>query len=221
MRSKEIQSRRRPIPLNHALSAGAANSPLAFRFDRRLVTPLPSSFSFHSSVLAVLCCWTCQRGCSLRRALSVSARETSPEHMESSSTSPLSNKATTAGHGCYSRHQQPHEPSRALDWQDDDEEDDDRKNNKGLLKWTQVGYRKRKRNAHFTIIYSSVLIILQVPPHLKFNPYIHDGYRPLTSCAGCIKSLAYFHNETVNILTHGKAIFNLILGEAPSQDIRA
>ena len=43
-----------------------------------------------------------------------------------------------------------------------------------------------------------------MPAHLKFNPYIYDGYRPLASLTGCIKSLAYFHNETVNILTHGK-----------------
>ena len=49
----------------------------------------------------------------------------------------------------------------------------------GLLKWTQV------------------------PTHLKFNPYIHNGYRPLASSTGCIKSLGYFHNETINILTHG------------------
>ena len=42
-----------------------------------------------------------------------------------------------------------------------------------------------------------------MPDHLKFNPYIHEGYRPLASLAGCIKSLAYFHNETINILTHG------------------
>lgn len=43
----------------------------------------------------------------------------------------------------------------------------------------------------------------QVPAHLKFNPYIHEGYRPLAPLTGCIKSLSYFHNETINILTHG------------------
>ncbi|KZS19272.1 Progestin and adipoQ receptor family member 4 [Daphnia magna] len=51
----------------------------------------------------------------------------------------------------------------------------------------------------------------QQPDHLKFNPYIHDGYRPLASLAGCIKSLAYFHNETVNILTHGLPVLYIIL----------
>merc|ERR1712136_183276 len=57
----------------------------------------------------------------------------------------------------------------------------------GLLKWTQV------------------------PPHLKFNPYIHDGYRPLSSSTGCIKSLGYFHNETINILTHGIPVLYITL----------
>jgi len=57
----------------------------------------------------------------------------------------------------------------------------------GLLKWTQV------------------------PPHLKFNPYIHDGYRPLASSTGCIKSLGYFHNETINILTHGIPVLYITL----------
>ncbi|EFX81652.1 hypothetical protein DAPPUDRAFT_196031 [Daphnia pulex] len=51
----------------------------------------------------------------------------------------------------------------------------------------------------------------QVPDHLKFNPYIHEGYRPLASLAGCIKSLAYFHNETINILTHGLPVLYIIL----------
>lgn len=42
-----------------------------------------------------------------------------------------------------------------------------------------------------------------MPPHLQFNPYVLTGYRPLQSLAGCIASLFYFHNETINILTHG------------------
>jgi len=57
----------------------------------------------------------------------------------------------------------------------------------GLLKWTQV------------------------PTHLKFNPYIHNGYRPLASSTGCIKSLGYFHNETINILTHGIPVLYITL----------
>ena len=43
----------------------------------------------------------------------------------------------------------------------------------------------------------------QLPKHLQFNPYIETGYRPLLSAWGCFMSLFYFHNETVNIITHG------------------
>lgn len=46
-------------------------------------------------------------------------------------------------------------------------------------------------------------ISVQVPDHLQFNPYIHEGYRPVATAAECVQSLCYFHNETVNILTHG------------------
>lgn len=30
------------------------------------------------------------------------------------------------------------------------------------------------------------------------------GYRPLQTIKGCINSLFYLHNETINILTHGE-----------------
>lgn len=42
-----------------------------------------------------------------------------------------------------------------------------------------------------------------MPRHLQFNPYIQGGYRPLLSLSGCLHSLFYVHNETINILTHG------------------
>lgn len=42
-----------------------------------------------------------------------------------------------------------------------------------------------------------------MPRHLQFNPYIMSGYRPLLSAWGCLNSIFYLHNETVNILTHG------------------
>lgn len=50
----------------------------------------------------------------------------------------------------------------------------------------------------------------QVPDHLRFNKYVLNYYRPATDWMGCIKSLFYLHNETVNILTHGKTIFVLL-----------
>ncbi|XP_015588418.1 progestin and adipoQ receptor family member 4 [Cephus cinctus] len=42
-----------------------------------------------------------------------------------------------------------------------------------------------------------------MPRHLQFNPHIRSGYRPLMTIRGCLGSLFYLHNETINILTHG------------------
>ncbi|CAG4982749.1 unnamed protein product [Parnassius apollo] len=47
-----------------------------------------------------------------------------------------------------------------------------------------------------------------MPKHLQFNPYVLTGYRPLQDWSGCVRSLFYFHNETINIFTHGKNFFN-------------
>ncbi|CAK1543906.1 unnamed protein product [Leptosia nina] len=46
-----------------------------------------------------------------------------------------------------------------------------------------------------------------MPKHLQFNPYVLTGYRPLQDWSGCLRSLFYFHNETINILTHGNVKF--------------
>ena len=54
--------------------------------------------------------------------------------------------------------------------------------------------KRRKNLLHFR----------DMPPHLQFNPYIFTGYRPLLTFWGSINSLFYLHNETINILTHGK-----------------
>lgn len=50
----------------------------------------------------------------------------------------------------------------------------------------------------------SLLQWKDMPKHLQFNPYIFTGYRPMLSFWGCLNSLFYIHNETINILTHGK-----------------
>ncbi|TRY72108.1 hypothetical protein TCAL_01102 [Tigriopus californicus] len=42
----------------------------------------------------------------------------------------------------------------------------------------------------------------EVPAHLRFNKYVLYYYRPITDWWGCLASLLYIHNETVNILTH-------------------
>ncbi|XP_063986931.1 progestin and adipoQ receptor family member 4 [Diachasmimorpha longicaudata] len=50
-----------------------------------------------------------------------------------------------------------------------------------------------------------------MPRHLQFNPHIRTGYRPLTDFSGCLRSLFYVHNETVNIMTHGFAILCILI----------
>ena len=32
--------------------------------------------------------------------------------------------------------------------------------------------------------------------------YVHSHYRPPLDTVGCVASLLYWHNETVNVLTH-------------------
>ena len=49
-----------------------------------------------------------------------------------------------------------------------------------------------------------------VPAHLRFNKYVLGYYRPLLDMRGCIASLTYWHNETVNILTHGLPIIFIL-----------
>lgn len=55
-----------------------------------------------------------------------------------------------------------------------------------------------------------LLQIHEMPRYLQFNPYIISGYRNMLSTKGSVKSLFYFHNETINILTHGKCTRRLI-----------
>lgn len=50
-----------------------------------------------------------------------------------------------------------------------------------------------------------LVTVKEVPAYLQFNQYILNGYRPPNlSYKDCLKSLFYFHNESVNIFTHGK-----------------
>lgn len=48
--------------------------------------------------------------------------------------------------------------------------------------------------------------IEEMPSYLQFNKYILSGYRQLGDFWGCMKSLGYLHNETLNILTHGNLL---------------
>ncbi|XP_017128992.1 progestin and adipoQ receptor family member 4 isoform X2 [Drosophila elegans] len=50
----------------------------------------------------------------------------------------------------------------------------------------------------------------EMPTYLQFNPYVLRGYRPLQTFKGCLLSLFYWHNETINILTHAIPIFYIL-----------
>lgn len=50
-----------------------------------------------------------------------------------------------------------------------------------------------------------------MPRHLQFNPFVHTGYRPQMNAWECIASLTYLHNETINILSHGKILITCSL----------
>ncbi|XP_052868470.1 progestin and adipoQ receptor family member 4 [Anopheles cruzii] len=57
---------------------------------------------------------------------------------------------------------------------------------------------------------SDLLEWKDMPQHLQFNPYVLTGYRPLQGVKGCLSSLFYVHNETINILTHGIPIVYIL-----------
>ena len=44
----------------------------------------------------------------------------------------------------------------------------------------------------------------EVPQHRCINRNILSGYRPPSGLCGCVQSLGYAHNETINIYTHGE-----------------
>ncbi|XP_055847980.1 uncharacterized protein LOC129913378 [Episyrphus balteatus] len=58
--------------------------------------------------------------------------------------------------------------------------------------------------------YDELLEWKDMPKYLQFNPYVLNGYRPLTTAKGCLLSLFYWHNETINILTHAIPIFYIL-----------
>lgn len=55
---------------------------------------------------------------------------------------------------------------------------------------------------------SRLLKITDMPAHLQFNPWILRGYRSSKlSTLECVASLLYWHNETINILSHTLPLF--------------
>ena len=79
--------------------------------------------------------------------------------------------------------------------------EDTMEHNHETKKWIRSGSKNQrsKKNSNWKL-----LQINQIPSHLRFNKYVLSHYRPETNWIGCVKSLFYLHNETVNILTHGK-----------------
>jgi len=59
-----------------------------------------------------------------------------------------------------------------------------------------------------------LLTFFEAPPHLRFNQYVLGSYRPPMDIHGCLASLTYFHNETINILTHAVPVL-LIAAAVP------
>uniref|UniRef100_T1JHI6 Progestin and adipoQ receptor family member 4 n=1 Tax=Strigamia maritima TaxID=126957 RepID=T1JHI6_STRMM len=70
---------------------------------------------------------------------------------------------------------------------------------------TDVKYETPVKNG------AQLLSLPDVPLYLQFNRYIFTGYRPQMSWYECLKSLFYWHNETLNILTHGIPLVFLVL----------
>jgi len=84
--------------------------------------------------------------------------------------------------------------------------EDTMEHNHETKKWIRSGSknpRSKKNNW-------KLLQINQIPSHLRFNKYVLSHYRPETNWIGCVKSLFYLHNETVNILTHGIPVLAIL-----------
>lgn len=70
---------------------------------------------------------------------------------------------------------------------------------------------KNDANNKIILMPTDLLQWKDMPQHLQFNPYVLTGYRPLQTIRGCINSLFYMHNETINILTHGEYLLKLFV----------
>jgi len=85
---------------------------------------------------------------------------------------------------------------------------------KGQLKVDQTNFvpdKKKKKKGSEGV---QLLTYFEAPPHLRFNRYVHGSYRPPMDVHGCLASLTYFHNETINILTHAVPVL-LIAAAVP------
>ncbi|XP_021922010.1 progestin and adipoQ receptor family member 3 isoform X2 [Zootermopsis nevadensis] len=68
-------------------------------------------------------------------------------------------------------------------------------------------------------VYPLLLSYDDAPSYLKFNPYIHSGYRGFLTTKMCLESMFWWTNETVNIWSHvfgwmlfmGLTLYDLVL----------
>ena len=71
--------------------------------------------------------------------------------------------------------------------------------------------RDRGRDAAAAAGGSSLIERSEIPPHLQFNKYVLRHYRSPSDWRGCLSSLFYLHNETVNIVTHGLPVIAILV----------
>jgi len=81
-------------------------------------------------------------------------------------------------------------------------QENDHLNHKKECKDNQIANGKKKNN---------LLFFREAPAHLRFNKYVLSHYRPPLDLMGCIESLTYWHNETMNILTHAIPVVLILL----------
>jgi len=82
---------------------------------------------------------------------------------------------------------------------------------KGQLKLEENNFVAEKKTSSQGV---QLLTYFEAPPHLRFNQYVLGSYRPPMDVHGCLASLTYFHNETINILTHAVPVL-LIAAAVP------
>ena len=71
------------------------------------------------------------------------------------------------------------------------------------------GYPNERADKSDVFSENRLFKIDEMPEYLRFNPFVKNGYRRLMNVKQCCQSLLFFHNETVNIYTHGKYIKTL------------
>jgi hypothetical protein len=64
-------------------------------------------------------------------------------------------------------------------------------------------------HTHTSLIQDEIILRLFMQSEILF--LFLPGYRPLQNVKGCLNSLFYMHNETINILTHGNYVVSIYI----------